>query len=116
MAIAERHVGAVTIVDISGKLTSSDQIGKLKEKIDTLLSQDQKQIVLNLGELTYVDSAGLGEIVSCYSTARRQGGAVSLANLHKRVQELLVITKLHAVFDVHESEKAAVESFGQVTT
>ncbi len=116
MAIAERHIGSVTIVDLSGKLTSSDQSGKLKEKVDALLAQDRKQIVLNLGEVTYVDSAGLGEIVSCYSTARRQSATVSLANLHKRVQELLVITKLHAVFDVYESEKAAIDSFAPATT
>ena len=113
MAIAERHLGPVTIVDISGKLTASDQAGRLKEKVNSLLFQGHKQIVLNLGELTYLDSSGLGEMVSCYSSARRQGGTVSLANLHKRVQELLVITKLHAVFDVHESEAAAVASFGQ---
>ena len=113
MPITERQLGPVTVIDVTGKLTSSDQTGRLKDKVASLLFQDRKQIVLNLGALTYLDSAGLGEMVSCYSTAVRQGGTVKLANLHKRIQELLIITKLHAVFDVHESEAAAVASFAQ---
>jgi anti-sigma B factor antagonist len=112
MTITERQVGSITVLDLVGKLTSTDDAGRLKDKVASLLFQEQKQIILNLGELSYVDSAGLGEMVSCHSTASRQGGQVKLANLGKRIQDLLVMTRLLTIFDVYDSEEEAVASFG----
>jgi anti-sigma B factor antagonist len=115
MQISERKVGGVTIVDVSGKLVSSEG-GRLKDKVTSLVFQGEKQIVLNLGEVTYVDSSGLGELVACHGTAVRGGGVVKLANIGKRIQDLLVMTKLLTVFDSHDSEDAAVRSFAGVAT
>jgi len=111
MQISERKVGTVTVVDLSGRLTASDNPGRLKEKVTSLIFQGDKQIVLNLGELTYCDSSGLGEMVACHGTAVRGGGAVKLANTGKRLQDLLIMTKLLTVFDSYDSEEAAVASF-----
>lgn len=111
MDMTERQVGAVTVLDLGGRLTS-DTSGILKDKIASLLFQGQKQILMNLAELTYVDSAGLGELVAAHSTASRQGGRISLTNVGKRIEDLLVLTRLLTVFDVHETEEAALKNFG----
>jgi anti-sigma B factor antagonist len=110
MTITERQAGPVTVLALSGKLTLDDA-GKLKGKVTDLLSGGKKQIVLNLGDVTYIDSSGLGELVSCHTTATREKGAVKLSNVGKKGIELLVITKLNMVFDVHDSESTAVASF-----
>jgi len=111
MTLTERQVGAVTVLDLSGTLTS-DSAGRLKDKVASLLFQDRKQLVINMAELTYMDSAGLGEVVASHSTASRQGGRIKLANIDKRIQDLLVLTRLLTVFDVHDTEEAAISSFG----
>ncbi len=111
MTITERQVGSVTVLDLGGKLTS-DSSGRLKDKVASLLFQDQKQILMNLAELTYMDSAGLGEMVASHSTASRQGGRVKLTNVGKRIEDLLVLTRLLTVFDVHDTEEEALRSFG----
>jgi anti-sigma B factor antagonist len=111
MPIAERQVGGVTIIDLSGKLASSQDSGILKDKVASLLFQGRKHILLNLSGLTYVDSGGLGELVASLATAKKQGGIVKLTNLSERVQDLMILTKLLAVFDVHDEEAAAVASF-----
>jgi anti-sigma B factor antagonist len=111
MTITERQVGSVIVLDLAGKLTS-DSSGRLKDKVASLLFQNQKHIVMNLAELTYVDSAGLGEMVASHSTASRQGGSVKLTNVGKRIEDLLVLTRLLTVFDVHDTEDSAIQSFG----
>jgi anti-sigma B factor antagonist len=111
MTITERQAGPVTVLALSGKLTLDDA-GQLKGKVTNLLSGGKKQIVLNLGDVSYIDSSGLGELVSCHTTATREKGAVKLASVGKKGIELLVITKLNMVFDVHDSESAAIASFG----
>lgn len=111
MTLTERQVGGVTVVDCEGRLTVEDA-GRLKDKVTSLLFQGQKQIVLNLAGLSYMDSTGLGEMVACHSTAQRMGGGVKLANIDKRIQDLLVLTRLLTVFDVHETERDAIAAFG----
>jgi anti-sigma B factor antagonist len=112
MNITERQVGTVTVLTVSGKITLEDA-GQLKDKVMSILQQERKAIVLDLGGVTYIDSSGLGEIVSCHTTATRQNAAIKLANLGKRSKDLLVMTKLIMVFDVHDNEAAAIASFGQ---
>jgi anti-sigma B factor antagonist len=110
--MSERQVGHATVIELSGKLVASDDQGKLKERVTNLVHNGQQHIVLNLAGLTYVDSSGLGEMVACHGTARRAGGAVRLANIGERLQDLLVITRLVTVFDSYDSEEAALASFG----
>ncbi len=113
MHISERTTGGVVIVDVSGKITlgeGGDVI--MKDKMHSLVGQGHKKIVLNLGEVSYVDSAGLGEIVQAYATVTRQGGTLKLLNVTKRLKDLLSITKLLTVFETFDSEAEAIESFG----
>jgi anti-sigma B factor antagonist len=111
MQIAERKVGGITIVDVTGRIVANDSPGRLKDKVTSLIFQGEKQIVLNLANVNYVDSSGLGEMVACHGTAVRGGGVVKLANTGKRIQDLLVMTKLLTVFESHDSEDAAIKSF-----
>jgi anti-sigma B factor antagonist len=111
MQIEERAVDAVTILELKGKLTLGDGDTLLKDKIHSLVDQDRRHIVLDLGDLTYVDSAGLGEIVRSLTTVTRGGGSMKLLNLNKRIQDLMVMTKLITVFDTFETEADAVRSF-----
>jgi anti-sigma B factor antagonist len=111
MQIQERPVNDVTIVDLHGKLTLDEGVELLRDKVNSLVQQDRKKIVLNLENVPYVDSAGLGEIVRTYTTVSRQGGALKLLNLTKRIQDLLSITKLLTVFETYDSENDAVRSF-----
>ena len=112
MQIEERVVNNVTILDLKGKITLGEGDEVLKDKINSLIQQDRKKILLNLGEVPYIDSAGLGEIVRTYTTVSRQGGKLKLLNLTKRIQDLLAITKLLTVFETYESEPDAIKSFG----
>ena len=114
MRISERQVGDVTVVDLTGKLTLTDSPGLIKDKISNLVYQGRKNIVLNLADITYVDSSGLGELVACYLTAERGGSTVKLANAGYRMQDLLVLTKLLTVFESHRSEAAAIQSFSRL--
>jgi len=109
MTMTERQVGSVTVLALSGKLML-DQAGVLKGKVSGLLESGHPNIVLDLADLSYMDSSGLGQMVSCHTTAVGKGG-VKLANVHTRVQDLLVITKLNVVFDVYTSVDEAVASF-----
>ncbi len=111
MQIKERRVGAVTILDLSGKLALGDGDGLLKDKIHSLMNQGQRHVALNLGDLTYVDSAGLGELVAAQNTVAKSNGMVKVFNLTKRVSDLLTITKVLTVFDVHNTEAEALQSF-----
>jgi anti-sigma B factor antagonist len=111
MQIVERPSGDVMILDVKGKLTIGDGDELLKDKINSLIQQGQKKLILNLEGVPYVDSAGLGEIVRTYTTVSRQGGNLKLLNLTKRIEDLLSITKLLTVFDTYESEQEALNSF-----
>lgn len=111
MQIDERTIGDVVVLDINGRITLGEGDELLKDKVNSLLNQDKKKIVLNLSEVPYVDSAGLGEIVRTYTTVSRQGGNLKLLNLTKRITDLLAITKLLTVFETYESEADAVQSF-----
>src|SRR5678815_1212877 len=111
MQIEERVVGEVTILDLKGKITLGEGDEVLKDKINSLILQNRKRILLNLADVPYIDSAGLGEIVRTYTTVSRQGGALKLVNLTKRITDLLSITKLLTVFETFESENDAVRSF-----
>ena len=111
MNIAERAVGDVTVLDLKGKVALGEGDELLKDKVNSLLNQGQKKIVLNLAEVPYIDSAGLGEIVRTYTTVSRQGGNLKLLALTKRITDLLAITKLLTVFETYETESEAVQSF-----
>jgi anti-sigma B factor antagonist len=107
-----RRSGNVAIVDLNGRITLGESTGILRDELRSLLSQGSKQIVLNMAGVTYVDSAGLGELVGVYTTATNQGGAVKLLHMQGKLRDLMQITKLHTVFPAFEDEKKAVESFG----
>ena len=111
MQIEERISSDVTILDLKGRMTLGEGDTLLKDKINSLLMQGHRKLVLNLGGVPYVDSAGLGEIVRTYTTVSRQGGSLKLLNLTKRIQDLLLITKLLTVFETFDSESDAVRSF-----
>ena len=111
MTITERGVGDVRVLDITGPITLAEDTERLGDKVRSLLQQGFKKIVLNLGGVAYVDSAGLGELVRAHSTASRQGGRVKLIGMTKKINDLLIITKLATVFDLYESEPQAVTSF-----
>jgi anti-sigma B factor antagonist len=111
MQIEERVVNNVMILDLKGKITLGDGDEVLKDKINSLIHQDRKRILLNFSEVPYVDSAGLGEIVRTYTTVSRQGGQLKLVGLTKRITDLLSITKLLTVFETFESEQDALKSF-----
>jgi anti-sigma B factor antagonist len=111
MQIEERSVGDVTILDLKGKMTLGEGDELLKDKINSLIHQGQRKLLLNLEGVPYIDSAGLGEIVRTYTTVSRQGGNLKLVNLTKRITDLLSITKLLTVFETFDSEPEAVSSF-----
>jgi anti-sigma B factor antagonist len=111
MQIEERAVGDVVVLDLKGRVTLGDGDELLKDKVNSLVNRGFKKIVLNLAEVPYVDSAGLGEIVRTYTTVSRQGGSLKLLNLTKRISDLLSITKLLTVFETFDTESEAIKSF-----
>src|SRR4026207_2119437 len=111
MQITERSIGDVMVLDLKGKITLGEGDELLKDKVNSLINQGQRKIVLNLGEVPYLDSAGLGEVVRAYTTVSREGGSLKLLNLTKRITDLLSITKLLTVFETFESENEAVRRF-----
>lgn len=111
MQIDERQVGEVTVLDLKGKITLNEGDEVLKDKINSLILQNRKRILLNLADVPYIDSAGLGEIVRTYTTVSRQGGQLKLVNLTKRITDLLMITKLLTVFETFDVEQDALKSF-----
>jgi anti-sigma B factor antagonist len=111
MKISTRQVDGVTIVDCSGRITLGEGSITLRDTVSQLLTKGQKKILLNLGEVNYIDSSGIGELVSAFTTVRKQGGELKLLNLTKKVHDLLQITKLYTVFDVKDDEAAAVKSY-----
>ena len=111
MQIEERSAGDVTILDLKGRMTMGDGDELLRDKINSLILQGRKKLVLNLEAVPYIDSAGLGEIVRTYTTVSRQGGSLKLVNLTKRITDLMSITKLLTIFETYDSEADAVRSF-----
>ncbi len=111
MKTSTRKVDNVTIVDLSGRITLGEGSVVLRDTIRDLIAKGDKKILLNLGEVTYIDSSGIGELVSAFTTVRNQGGELKLLNLTKKVHDLLQITKLYTVFDVKDDEVTAIGSF-----
>jgi anti-sigma B factor antagonist len=106
-----RDHGGVTVVDLSGRIILGEGSATLRQTLRDLLSKGQKKIILNLGDVHYIDSSGIGELVSSYTTVKGQGGELKLLHLTKKVRDLLQITKLYTVFDIHNDENVAVSSF-----
>jgi anti-sigma B factor antagonist len=111
MKISTRKLEDVTLVDISGQIVLGPETGMLRATVHDLVSRGDKKIILNLADVNYIDSSGLGELIASYTTVRNQGGQLKLLNLTKKVQDLLLVTKLYTIFDVKESEYLAVKSF-----
>ena len=109
--LTTRQVGDVTVIDVAGRITLGEGSSVLRDALRDLVSKNQKKVLLNLGEVSYIDSSGIGELVSGFTTVTNGGGALKLLNLNKRVKDLLQITKLYTVFDVHEDEASAIRSF-----
>src|SRR5271157_3908606 len=111
MTITTREVSYVVIVDIVGRIILGDETGQLRDTVRQLLAADKKKIVLNLAGVDYIDSSGVGELVSSFTAVRNAGGELKLLNLSKKVSDILQVTKLYTVFDVKEDEFNAVKSF-----
>ena len=106
-----RLVGGVTIVDLSGRIVLGEASAGLRDLVHKLVSEGNKKILLNLSDVNYIDSSGLGELVSAFTSVRKQGGELKLLHLTKQVHNLLQITKLYTVFDITDDEAASVKSF-----
>ena len=111
MKSSTRQVDGITIVDLSGRITLGEGSVVLRDQIRDLLSKGNQRILLNLGDVSYLDSSGIGELVSAYTTVRNQGGELKLLNLTKKVHDLLQITKLYTVFDIKDDEGQAIKAF-----
>jgi anti-sigma B factor antagonist len=111
LTIASREVDGVTVLDLSGRITLGEGSVQLRDAIRGLISKGQKNILLNLAEVNYIDSSGLGELVSAFTTAKNQQAEVKLLKLTKKVHDLLQLTKLYTVFDIKDDEAGAIASF-----
>ncbi len=111
MKIATRTVGEVKVLDCSGKITLGEGTMAIRTTVNELVNSGAMKIVLNLGDVNYIDSSGIGELVSTYTTVSNRGGKLKLLNLTKKIQELLAITKLLTVFDVYDDEAEAIAAF-----
>ena len=109
--LSTRQVGDVSVVDVAGRITLGEGSSALRETLREMVSKNQKKILLNLGDVSYIDSSGIGELVSGFTTVTNSGGQLKLLNLNKRVKDLLQITKLYTVFDVHDDEAHAIRAF-----
>ena len=111
MKIAVRTIGDAKIVDCSGKITLGEDTMSLRKTVGDLLQSNVKKIILNFAEVSYIDSSGIGELVSTYTTVLNKGGHLKLLHLTKKIQQLLAITKLLTVFETFDNEEAALESY-----
>jgi anti-sigma B factor antagonist len=111
MQITTREVSHVTILDLNGRITLGDETGRLREAIHQLITDGKKKIILNLARVDYIDSSGVGELVSSFTTVRNSGGELKLLGLTKKVHDILHVTKLYTVFDIKDDEFTAVKSF-----
>jgi len=115
MTTSRRQTGDVTIVDISGKISLGEESAALRDLIMNLMSEGHHKILLNLAGVNYIDSSGLGALVSSFTSVRKQGGELKLVNLTDKVDNLMQITKLYTVFDIEDDEATAVKLFGRST-
>lgn len=111
LRMTDREVSGVTVVEIEGRIVLGDESNSFREHVKGLLAAGKKKVVLNMSNVTYIDSAGLGTLVATYSSARAQGAMLKLSNLGNKFREVLQVTKLFTVFDVYDTESAAVQSF-----
>jgi anti-sigma B factor antagonist len=111
MNVATRQVDGITILDLSGRITLGEGSVTLRDSVRDLLAKGSKNILLNLGNITYIDSSGIGELVSAFTSVKNSGGELKLLNLTKKVHDLLQITKLYTVFDIKDDEAVAIGSF-----
>ena len=111
LSIATRQLDGVTILDLSGRITLGEGSVQLRDAIRDLISKGVKDILLGLGDVNYIDSSGLGELVSAFTTAKNQNASVKLLNLTKKVKDVLQVTKLYTVFDIYDDEASAIASF-----
>ncbi len=111
LVLTSREVDGVTVLELSGRITLGEGSVQLRDAIRDLIAKGQRSILLDLGEVTYIDSSGLGELVSAYTTARNQGASLKLLKLTKKVHDLLQLTKLYTVFDIYDDEASAIASF-----
>ncbi|HZT31398.1 MAG TPA: STAS domain-containing protein [Bryobacteraceae bacterium] len=107
-----REAGGIAVVDLSGRITLGEGSGVVRAAIKDLIAGGQKKMLLNLGDVSYIDSAGLGELVGAYATVSHAGGKIKLLNVQKRVNDLLQVTKLYSIFEFFTDETAALASFG----
>jgi anti-sigma B factor antagonist len=113
MKATNRQVDGVAVVDMNGRITLGEGSVVLRDTIRDLIGKGNKKILLNLGDVTYIDSSGIGELVSAFTAVRREGGELKLLNLTKKVHDLLQITKLYTVFDIKDDEATAIKAFGK---
>ncbi len=111
MKIETRTIGDVTLLDVSGKITLGEGTMTVRNTVRDIVKANGKKIILNLADVNYIDSSGIGELVSSYTTVTNNGGSLKLLNLTKKIQELLAITKLLTVFQVFDNEQSALASF-----
>ena len=113
LRITSREVDGVSVIEMEGRIVLGEESNALRERVKGLLADNKKKIVLNMGNVTYIDSAGLGTLVAAFHSARTQGATLKLSNLGTKFQEVLQVTKLMTVFEVFDTEAAAVQSFGK---
>lgn len=111
MKVTRRQIEGVTVLDLSGRINLGEGGMILREAIQDVLANGEKKILLNLADVTYIDSSGLGELVTAFTSVRNRGGELKLLNLTKKVHDLLQITKLYTVFDIKDDESAAISAF-----
>jgi anti-sigma B factor antagonist len=111
LTIDTREVARVTILDVQGRIVLGDEIGQLRDAVRNLVADGKKKIILNLADVDYIDSSGVGELVGCFTTMRNAGGELKLLNLSQKVHDVLHVTKLYTVFDIRNDEFTAVKSF-----
>jgi anti-sigma B factor antagonist len=111
LKIEPREVSPVTILDIHGRITLGPEIGTLRSAVHALVAEGKKKIILNLADVDYLDSSGVGELVGCFTTVRNAGGELKLLHLTQKVHDVLTVTKLYTVFDIKDDEFTAIKSF-----
>jgi anti-sigma B factor antagonist len=111
LTIASREVDGVTVLDLSGRITLGEGSVQLRDAIRDLIGKGQEHILLNMGDVNYIDSSGLGELVSAYTTVKNRAGSLKLLKLTKKVHDVLQLTKLYTVFDIYDDEASAIASF-----
>lgn len=116
LKMTNREVNGVAVVALEGRIVLGEESNALRERVKTLLANNQRHIVLNMDNVTYIDSAGLGTLVASHHSAKSQGASLRLSNLGSKFQEVLQVTKLLTVFEVYDSEAAAVRSFSKSST